>query len=276
MGREGQEDPGNLEDGAVHPGTDVVHLAAAALGGQEPVGAGDIAHVGEVPPGVEVAHPDGGVARALVVHDPAGDRRGDELVVLAGTEMVEAPGPHHREVVGEAGGQAHHVGRRLARAVGTDRADGLVLRERQVGGGDRSVDVGAGDGQDPFDTGRHAGVEDVDGALHVDPEGGDRVLPRTADVGLGGEVIDDRRRLLTEVGCETLPVGDVHRGLHDVVTMVAQVSDEVSADEAVGAGDESPHAATTLGLAGLGNHPIVSHSGRRSRAAWPRRRREGR
>ncbi len=109
---QGDEAVGDLLDGDVAAGAHVVGLAGRAVLGQEAVGPDDVADVGEVPAGAQVAD------RHLVARRSSslramrdGDGRGHEAVALAGAEVVEGPGPDARRGRGR-GGPGGRRGRR--------------------------------------------------------------------------------------------------------------------------------------------------------------------
>ena len=97
-----QELVGEVCDGEVDAGAHVVDLARLAVLDEEPVGPHHVAHVGEVAAGRQVADRDDVAAVELVAGDPRGERRRDELVGLAGAEVVERPHPQHRRARGRA------------------------------------------------------------------------------------------------------------------------------------------------------------------------------
>ncbi len=102
--------------------------------------------------------------------DSRGDRRGDEAVGLARAEVIERPDPQHAQATSEEGLQPEEVGGDLGRRVGRDGSERRGLGDGEVVLGDGAVDVGAGDDQDPFDTGGDGGEQNVERSVGVDPE----------------------------------------------------------------------------------------------------------
>ena len=127
---------GQLLHGDVAARAHVVDLARLAALDQQAVGPHDVAHVGEVASGGQVADRDHVAAVELVAGDARRQRRRHELVGLARAEVVERPHPQHRQPAAEPGLEAEEVGRHLGLAAyGLTGRSGDVLGERQLGSG---------------------------------------------------------------------------------------------------------------------------------------------
>ena len=125
-----QEPVGQLLDGDVAAGAHVVDLAGLALLDEQAVGPDDVADVGEVAAGREVA--DGHVVGAVALGpgDAAGQGRGDELLGLARAEVVERPHAEDAEPVAEVGLVGEGVGGDLRGGVRAGGAQRGLLVER--------------------------------------------------------------------------------------------------------------------------------------------------
>ena len=248
VGREAHRTPGSgdqglgqLGDAAGRAGADVVGLAGGTVGGQQPVGPDHVAHVGEVASRVQVPDPDHLRTGALVGRDARCQRGRHEAVALAGTQMVEGPGPDHVEPAAQAGLHADHLGRSLAGAVGRHRAHGGRLVDGEDCGLDSPVDVGAADDDHPAGTGPPGGLKYVGGSLHIDPQGGGRLDEARLHIGLGGQVVHRVGPASIEVGLECIRLGYFGLAGGDFVAHSLEVRHEMAAHEARGTGDEGPH-----------------------------------
>ena len=121
------EHPGELD---VAAGADVVDLAPLAALDEQPVGADDVADVGEVAHHVEVADLDPGLPADLDLGHLPGEAADDINVSLAGTGVVERPGHDDVGAVGQVVLDAQDVGGGLAGGVRVVRAQGAALVDR--------------------------------------------------------------------------------------------------------------------------------------------------
>src|SRR5439155_21607508 len=123
--------------------------------------------------GIEVAGAhDGLLAAYLDARELPGERRAHEGGVLPGSRLIERPGADDVEAVRAAPLRGRQIRRRLARAVDGERTEWSVLGDRLLGGGDRAVDLGRGDGEHARPRRAEAhGVEDGERAAEVRPVG---------------------------------------------------------------------------------------------------------
>ncbi len=115
-------------------------------------------------------------------------------------------------------------------------------------GGDPAVDIGAPDVDDSLDPRVAGGAQHDQRAFGVHSEGVARVVPRTADVRVTGEVIEHLGLVGVEqcrpaVGVEQVrsAIGPIGGG--DLVAGGAEVVDEVTTDETARTRDERFHVA---------------------------------
>ena len=155
--------------------------------------------------------------------------------------MVERPDAHDVEAVPQAGLDTHHLDSCFRRCIRADGSKIMGLADRQISLGNAAVDIGARDNDNASATSESGGIEDIEGSFDVDPHGLCRVLPRTADIGLAGEVVHNlcvSPRKLTD---DFIAIGDVAGTLDDPIAFGTQMSDEVMANKAISAGHQSTH-----------------------------------
>ncbi len=224
---------------------------------EQPVGPDHVADVGEVAARGEVADGDDVVAVALGPGDAAGQRRGDELLRLAGADVVERAHAEDAEAVAEVGLVGEGLGGDLRGGVRAGGAQWCLLVEGQVGLGHDAVDVGAGDAHDPVGAGVAAGLEDVEGADGVEDQRTLGIAPGGADVGPPGEVVHDLGGGLGDHGEGGGGIGDVGPAVGvvehgDRVAAAGQVLHEVPADEPAAPGHQRAHRPWGKGDLGTG------------------------
>ena len=243
-----------VADGDQAAGGDVVGEAGAAALEQQGVGAGHVADVGEIAPLVEIAdaHPGRGAG---------GDRgqlgregRGDEILGLAGADVVGRAGDHDVEAVVRGVEKRGVVGGGLGDAIDVVGPVGGVLGQRRRGRMG-AIDLGGRHHEDP--RGRPVlpnGVEDVQGADGVDVEDALRLGPAQGDEGDAAQVQDGVGSHFGQDGRDRIGIADVQRqiggrpagGTADVaadgrVAGRAQGGHGVPSDETRATGDEDFH-----------------------------------
>ena len=265
-----------LAGGARDARADVEDARLAVLG-EHPVGAHDVADVGEVAAGVGAAGDDRDRvgARVQALGELAGEvgDRVDRLLARAG--VVEGAGVDHAQAVRvgvEAGEQAggglrDRVRVLRAQRVRLGRRHGLrrpVLLARADREHDRLRRLGA------------HGLQQRRAHRDVVGERADRVLPRLPHVRAGGEVVDDvgPRAGDERAGGRGVAQVERRRGRRgdDVVARGLAGGDEVAAGEAGRAGDQD--AAAHAARADVGETSKVSSATRRTRhgrGRWRRR-----
>ena len=233
---------------------DVVDLARLAALGEQPVGAHDVAHVGEVAHRVERTDGDLLDAVALAARDPRGERGDHELLRLSRTGVTERSNPDRAEAVAEERLHREHVGRGLRRAVGRDGRSGVasVIGRSASGTWPYSSELST---TTTRATPRSADArEHVERAFGVDPERRGGRLPAVAHVAERGQVVHDVGIRVAEPLADVVGVGDLERirtgavERDDLVAAGLEVGDEVRADESECAGDDRLHAATPAAI----------------------------
>jgi hypothetical protein len=203
-------------------GAKIVNFTGPTVFEQQPERASDIAGMGEIAAGLQIADLDQRILPAgLDGRHLAAERLDRAAVALARPDVIEGARDQHMQAVALVVLQTTEFGGNFADAVGAGRAHGMIFAERHSFGCSKAIlRTGTGDMNPRIGAAAPGGLKQIERPLNIDAHRSNWRIPGLAGITLGSQVINP-------VGTSAFKSAMDGKGILDIALVKDNLADEV-------------------------------------------------